>query len=32
MTVEIIEAIGKFIIMPVCAFGALAFLFWAASK
>ena len=32
MTVEIIEAIGKFIIMSVCAFGALAFLFWAASK
>lgn len=32
MTVEIIEAIGKFIIMPVCAFGAAAIIFWAASK
>ena len=32
MTTELIEAIGKFIVLPVCAFGAIAFVLWAAFK
>ena len=32
MTPELIEAIGKFIVLPVCAFGAVAVVFCAAFK
>lgn len=32
MTVEIIQAIGQYIVMPICAVGGLVVLFWAISR
>ena len=32
MTPELIEAIGNFIVFPVCAFGTFAFVLWVAFK
>lgn len=32
MTVEIIQAIGQYILTPICALGAVVALFWTASR
>lgn len=32
MTIEIIQAIGQYIVMPICGLGAVVALFWAVSR